>query len=82
MLHEGEMSLFSRDAWGRIIQLTTLGMLSNSDIERIIEKAIVRGIYQMGVSQLDSILASVMAEGWESGSSDFRTGLTGSDTVH
>lgn len=82
MLHEGELSLFTKEAWGRIVNLNSLGLISNSDIERIIEKAIVGGNYKMSVDRIDGFLTDILAEGWERSDTTYRTGLTGNDTVH
>ncbi len=82
VLHSSERDLFTDDAYGKLIQLHSLGIVDNEHIEHIIERAIISG------SMLDSrvlkyFVASAIFEidGMNAGHTA-RIILTGNDSIN
>jgi len=82
ILHEAEQELFSRDAWGELIQLHTLGVVGTEHIESLIERALLTGMHEIDTGQLRAFVATMIfnAEGSASGGSRYM--LNGSDTIN
>ncbi|MFA6569741.1 MAG: DUF494 family protein [Bacteroidota bacterium] len=57
VLHEVEKQLFSPEAWGDLVQLQTLGIISNEMIEILIERAIMMGMQEIDSENLKSFVA-------------------------
>jgi len=57
VLNETETELFNKETWGEIINLKNLGMLSNENIEALIDWAVLMGIDNMTKQQLSEYLA-------------------------
>ncbi len=57
ILSENEEDLFTKEAWGEIINLRNLGLLNNKSIESLIDWATVMGIDRMTTEQLKDYLA-------------------------
>ena len=57
ILSEEETNLFSKEAWGEVLNLHNLGILSNNNIETLIDWAAMIGIEDMTREQLKDYLA-------------------------
>jgi uncharacterized protein Smg (DUF494 family) len=57
ILHDVEKQLFSSDAWGELVQLHTLGIITNEMIEVLIERAILMGMQEIDSQNLKSFVA-------------------------
>jgi Smg protein len=60
MLHEIEHSVVSIEAYGYIIQLKELGIISQMDVENILEKAVMLSSSRVKVEDVKSIVASIL----------------------
>ncbi len=60
LLHEIERSIISTEAYGYIIQLKELGIIDEMDVEQTLERAMMLGTSQVGVSDIKSIVASIL----------------------
>ncbi|MCG8608809.1 DUF494 family protein [bacterium] len=60
MLHEIEHSVVSTEAYGYIIQLKELGIISDTDVENILEKAVMLSSSRVKVEDIKSIVASLL----------------------
>lgn len=81
VLHDVEKSAISTEAQGYLIHLRELGLLSDQDLENVIERAMTTGFERLTVSELRTIVASVLfAKSPSSGTN--RLMLNTEDTVH
>jgi uncharacterized protein Smg (DUF494 family) len=80
--HEAEKALLPPEGQGFLIQLTELGLLSQRDLETVIERTMMAGYEQLSVPELRAIVAAVLF-GRDSGNDRAgRTMLNSGDTVH
>ena len=82
VLHEAEKDLFSRDAWGELIQLQMLGVIENHTVETIIERAMMSGDKVIDSKLLNSILANILFNPMEDTSRSTRVMLKGNETIN
>jgi uncharacterized protein Smg (DUF494 family) len=59
-LHEIERSIISPQAYGYIIQLKELGIIDDIDFEQILERALMLGTAQVGISEIKPIVSSLL----------------------
>ena len=60
VLHEAEMELFTKEAWGEMLQFHAIGLINNEHIEILIENSILSGLQQIDSSQIKSFIAQVI----------------------
>lgn len=82
VLHDAESELFTKKAWGEMIQLSSLGILTNENIETLIEKAALMGISKIDVKQLKTYVASAVFQAQAHEFPGSRLMLSGSDTIN
>ena len=82
ILHDAEKDLFTEEAWGELIQMNSLNLISNNDIETIIEKSLLSGIYKIDQSQLKEFVASIIFNANNSSLPGSRIMLKGNDTIN
>jgi uncharacterized protein Smg (DUF494 family) len=82
ILHEGELGLFSPDAWGKLINLNAIGLLTNKDIEKIIERVIMAGKFSISEAHVASMVSEILMQSPEPYDKNIRTSLSGDDTIH
>jgi len=82
MLNRDEKELFSPEAWGEIINLKTIGILSNQNIEAIIDWAAFLGLSRMTIGQLRDYLAFNIFKVSIADKNGNRLTLLGNDTVN
>ncbi len=59
-LHEIERSIIAVEAYGYIIQLKELGIIDESDVEQILERAMMMGASEITMGDIKSIVASML----------------------
>jgi uncharacterized protein Smg (DUF494 family) len=82
VLHPAERFILSQDAYGYLIQLRELHILSDQELELVIERAMLSGYEQITTPEIQSIVSSILFTSVES--FDQRRGqimLNGSDTI-
>lgn len=82
ILHEAEQELFTNQAWGELIELHSLGLISNEHIEMLIEKALMLGVQEINSSQLKTFVASLIFNGNSKNMPGSRVMLNGYDTIN
>jgi uncharacterized protein Smg (DUF494 family) len=60
ILHEAEKDLFTQEAWGEVIQMQALGILTNEHIEILIERTAMLGFRQIDTQQLKLFVAYIV----------------------
>jgi uncharacterized protein Smg (DUF494 family) len=82
VLHRDERVLFEPPAWGLLQQFVALGIITNAQLEDIIDNAMLVGFDRMQTDDVKRLVASVLldtAPDYGSGKHMPRTGL---DTIH
>ncbi|MBI5215956.1 MAG: DUF494 family protein [Ignavibacteriae bacterium] len=82
VLHPAERYILSQDAHGYLIQLRELNILSDHELELVIERAMLSGYEQLTSPEIQSIVSSILFTSVES--FDQRRGqimLSGNDTI-
>lgn len=82
ILHEAEKDLFTPEAWGEIIQLATLGLISNENVEALIDRASMMGMRQLDSYQLKTFVANNVFNAQMQTLPGNRLMLHGSDTIN
>jgi len=59
VLHDVEKLVISTEAYGYILQLQRLSLIDQSDVEQIIERAMMLGGGRIGINDIKSIVASM-----------------------
>ena len=62
ILHEVERTILSPGAYGYLVELRALGLISVLDMDQIIEKAIIVGGRKVSVDEIKSYVASFIME--------------------
>ena len=60
ILHEAEKDLFTPEAWGQLIQLSSLGLIDNEFIDKLIERTIVGGERKINAAELKNYIANLL----------------------
>lgn len=81
ILHEIEKDLFTTEALGEIIQMITLGIITNENLESMIERAILLGIRQIDSKQIKAFVAGLIVGNQQTVPS-IRLMLTGNETIN
>ena len=66
VLHEVEKMVLSPKAYGYILQLRELGLITQAEMEQIIERAMMLGVPQIDIEDVKSIVASIFFNGEDS----------------
>ena len=82
LFHEAEKALLSPDGQGYLIQLTELGLLTQRDMETVIERVMMAGYEQLSASELRAIVAAVLFARDAGNERAGRTMLNSGDTIH
>jgi uncharacterized protein Smg (DUF494 family) len=82
VLHDLEKLVISAEAYGYILQLYHLGLLAESDIEIIIERALALGTMDVTLEDIKSLIASVIFGVETSNSFDGFLFHQGTNTIH
>jgi Smg protein len=82
VLHDAERMVFTPEAHGYLIQLRELGLISEEDIETVIDRVMLADYVSAGMQETKSIVASILLEGEDSRASGSRVMFNGKDTIH
>lgn len=82
ILHDLEKLVISAEGYGYVLQLLHLGLLSENDIEIIIERALAMGSMNVTLEDIKSIVASLIFGAETSNSFDGFLLHQGTNTIH
>lgn len=82
ILHESERELFTSEAYGYVIQLLEIGLLSGIELETIINRAQVAGLYALTIADVKAMASVLLIESGEIGFGSGRMMLYSHDMVH
>jgi len=82
VLHDVEKLVLIPEAYGYILQLRYLELLSDFDIEVLIDRALSLGTPTITVDDIKSIAASIIFGGESNAAHDGFFFISGSNTVH
>lgn len=82
VLHDAERMVFTPEAHGYLIQLRELGVISEEDIETVIDRVMLADYVAAGIQETKSIVASILLEGEDSRGAGSRVMFNGKDTIH
>ncbi|KAB2926045.1 MAG: DUF494 domain-containing protein [Bacteroidetes bacterium] len=82
VLHEAERMVISAEAHGYLIQLRELGLISDMDIEVIIDRVMMGGFMAVDLDEVRAQVASLLAENHDAPGGGHRTMLNGNDTIN
>jgi uncharacterized protein Smg (DUF494 family) len=79
MLNDAEKMVFESQAYGYLIQCQQLGLLSNIDVETIIERIMMAGFSAIGLPEIKSFVAGYL---FDVDNSNGQVSLGSNDTIH
>ena len=82
ILHVAEQFVLSAEAHGYLIQLQEFGLLSNTELEIVIERAMQSGLDRLDIPEIQTILAFVLFDPDTPESALSRLLLHGNETIH
>ena len=82
ILHEAEKFVVSTECQGYLIQLRELGLLDDTDLENVIERAMMSGLELISLPDLQAMVASVLLAKGSSDDGSSRSMLNSGDTIH
>ncbi|MDD8017855.1 MAG: DUF494 family protein [Bacteroidota bacterium] len=82
VLHDAERTVISADAYGYVIQLRELGLITDLDIEVIIDRIMMGGYPSVNVEEIKSVVVALLMENDDSTNFGSRKMLHGNDTIH
>lgn len=82
VLHDSERSLFRTDAYGYLLLLSQIGLLDDTQLEMLINRAHFSGYQPLTIGEIKEMVASLMIETGDVGFGGSRLLLNSNDTVH
>lgn len=82
VLHDAERAVINAEAYGYLIQLRELGLITEMDIEVIIDRVMMSGYAAIDLQEVKTMVAQLMAESDDSFNTGSRTMLGGKDTIN
>jgi uncharacterized protein Smg (DUF494 family) len=82
VLHDSERALFRPDAYGYLLQLFEIGLLDDSELETVINRAHVAGLFNLNTGDIKSLVGLLFAESGDIGFGGSRLMLNSTDMVH
>lgn len=82
LLHDAEKDLFTTEAWGSLVLYHSLGLITNLQLESIIERAIMSGSKIVDEEKLKNIIANTIFSAEEDSSMTTRIMLQGNETIN
>ncbi len=80
--HTYEKKILTKDAIGYLIQLRELGILSDTDIETVIDRLISAGYHRAGSDEVKLIVSSIIFESENGSDLRYKLILQNNETVH
>ncbi|MBI4429540.1 MAG: DUF494 family protein [Ignavibacteriales bacterium] len=82
VLNEAEKLVISSEAFGYVLQCHQLGLVSNADIETIIERIMAAGFGAVGIPEMKSFVAGILFDANSPSNTGGRMSLGTNDTIH
>jgi len=82
ILHDAERMVVSAEAYGYLIQLRELGLITDLDIEVLIDRVMMSGYASVNVEEMKTLVAGLLMESDDSSNSGSRKMIHGKDTIH
>ncbi len=82
IFNDNEKDLFTKEAFGEILHLNSIGLLTNQHIEQIIERALLLGLNKVDSAQLKNFVAVNIFQIQNTQINGSRIMLLGNDTVN
>lgn len=82
VLHTAEQMVISTEAFGYLLQCRQLGLISNSDVEAVIERIMAAGFSHVGVPEMKSFVAGMLFDVDGQQGTAGRISLGSNDTIH
>ncbi len=82
VLHDVERAVINAEAYGYMIQLRELGLITDMDIEVLIDRIMMSGYGSVELNEVKTMVAQLMAESDDSFNTGSRTMLGGKDTIN
>jgi uncharacterized protein Smg (DUF494 family) len=82
VLHDAERSVITADGYGYLIQLRELGLITDMDIEILIDRVMMSGYLMVNIEEIKSLVTALLVENDDSYNSGSRTMLNGNDTIN
>jgi uncharacterized protein Smg (DUF494 family) len=80
--HEIERMVLSRDAQGYLLQLRELGLMSESEMELLIDRLLMAGVSQVSTKDVKELAAGLIFDFEDSGRVGSRLMLNANDVIH
>lgn len=82
VLHDAEKMIITPEGHGYLLQCRQLGLLTNADIETIIERIMAAGFSSVGVPEMKSFVAGMLLDSDKRPGMNGRISLSSTDTIH
>lgn len=82
VLHDVERSVINAESFGYVIQLRELGLITDMDIEVLIDRIMMSGYTTIDLQEIKTMVAQLMTENDDSFNTGSRTMLGGKDAIH
>lgn len=82
VLHTAEQMVISTEAFGYLLQCRQLGLITNSDVEIIIERVMAAGFSNIGLPEMKSFVAGMLFDVDGQQGTGGRVSLGSNDTIH
>ncbi len=80
--HEIERMVLSRDAQGYLLELRELGLMSESEMELLIDRLLMAGVSQVSTKDVKELAAGLIFDFEDSGRVGSRLMLNANDVIH
>ena len=82
VLHDSERALFRPDAYGYLLQLFEIGLIDNTELETVINRAHVAGLYALTIAEVKALIGLLLAESGDMSFGGSRLMLNSHDMIH
>ncbi len=82
VLHDAERMVILPDAYGYLIQLREIGLITDLDIELVIDRVMMSGYVAIGIEEIKTLVTFVLAESDDSSNTGSRVMINSQDTIH
>jgi|WetSurMetagenome_2_1015567.scaffolds.fasta_scaffold46194_3 uncharacterized protein Smg (DUF494 family) len=82
ILHPAERMVISPEAYGYLLQLHALGMVTQEDVEVVVERSMMSGLERITVPEIQSIVMGMLFDGDFLDAARSRPLYLTSDTIH
>jgi uncharacterized protein Smg (DUF494 family) len=82
VLHESERKLFRPEAHGYLLQLLAIGLVNRSELDTVINRAQMAGLYGLETEEVKTLVSLLLAESGDMSFGGSRLMLNSHDVVH